>query len=57
MNRRTMKPIDLKSAGRKRVSDMLDALERGSAVASEGRRVRGMWTQEFLASGKPGKAG
>jgi hypothetical protein len=56
MDRCTSKPIRLKSMGGRSVAEMLDALERKSAPTSDGRRRRGMWTQEFLASGKPGKA-
>jgi len=56
MDRRTIKPIRLKSMGRRHVSDMLEALERKSAFGPGAPSAPRMWTQEFLASGKPGKA-
>lgn len=56
MDRRTMRPIRLKATGRRRVAEMLGAIERGAAPASEASRKPGVWTQVFLASGKPGKA-
>lgn len=58
MDRRETKPIRLRSTERRRVaavSGMLGALEGKPASGSKARPASRLWTQEFLASGKPGK--
>ncbi len=55
MDMRRAKPIQLKRIPRGAVADMLAGLEVKPTVRRAKERTTRIWTEEFLASGKPAK--